>query len=166
MSDNKREKRSFITSMSEGSEGSVSIEVVGIDDAINFNFDTATFPQEFLTKLATIGIKTKVAGALSGIKDANDIVDVANKVIADLQDFRLAPERIKRTTYSQATQDLITAYAISMGVDTHDSEAVLNAENYVVSLNKKQATALRKQPLVVVQLNNLQNARILASFNS
>ena len=168
MSDIKREKRTSISTVTDGSEGTVSLEVVGMEDAINYEFDIATFPQDFLVKLVTAGVRTKIATAINGLKDTTSIIEAANTAIANLKEFKLATTRTVNSfaKYSVAMQDLIKAYAITSGVDTHDAVAMGSAADYVTSLSKQQRRDLRKEKLIIIQLNNLQNARIQASLNS
>lgn len=157
-----KQQRAKITTSTNNSEGNIAINIEGINDTISYDFDLSMFPTEFITKLVTIGIKAKLVQAIVGIKDAEKIQENVIKTLNSITDFTLAETRTNKSVPSQAKQDLILAYSRSIGADS-DYET---AKQYINSLDRKQLTLLRKDLSIRVQLNMIQNARIMESLNN
>lgn len=157
-----KQQRAKITTSTNNSEGNIAVNIEGINDTISYDFDLSMFPTEFITKLVTIGIKAKLVQAIVGIKDAEKIQENVIKTLNSITDFTLAETRVNKSTLSQAKQDLILAYSRSIGADS-DYET---AQQYINSLDRKQLTLLRKDLSIRVQLNMIQNARIMESLNN
>lgn len=151
-----RKRRSTITSLTEGTTGTFSIEVTDFAEVLHYTFDVSQMPTEFLVKVVEAGIKARLNSVLSGIKESTELFTTAKKEIENLNSLKFAV----RTTRITKFNDLVIAYALTELADTNDLTVLTQYNDKVQNMNVAERKALRLVPAIKIQLNNLENARL------
>jgi hypothetical protein len=151
-----RERRAVLSTVVEGTTGSISIEVKGFNEVLHYSFDVSQLPTEFLIKLVEAGVKARFTSVLTGIKDANTIFTTSKREIDNLNNFKYGVRESRITKFD----DLVVAYALSELADTSDLEVMRTYHAKVAAMSVPERKTLRTVPVIKIQLNNLENIRL------
>lgn len=151
-----RERRVALSTLVEGTTGSISIEVKGFNEVLHYAFDVAQLPTEFLIKLVEAGVKARFTSVLTGIKDANTIFTTTKREIDNLNNCKYGVRESRIVKFD----DLVVAYALSELADTTDLDLMRTYHSKVAAMSVPERRTLRTVPAIRIQLNNLENVRL------